>query len=330
MNKLVFQMTRTSARRILPLIVAAAVAGCDGGSGTDPGSLRFGQVGEIRATLLVPLAVDQGELLQTVVWASSGAWTITERISYLNVLGDENVQRSPGDPAAFAAAYAGLITQLNETEGLTLFTGELDQNLAPTCRVAETTVIFTLRDDARDDQITWVRCSTGALSNITPAGAGPDLAASRVVQAVTLTRQFTVSNDFLSVYTGSVPFQTLDRGEDSLSDLGQSFTFTTPVGWPEFWKAHVGRDEAPPQVDFDRDMVVIGAVGLRFEAGDSVEVRRILQIAGGTLAEVVERVPGDFCSPAARTHRPFHIVLAPKTDPPVRFSQAKVELVPCG
>ena len=330
MNKLVFQMTRMTARRVLPLLAAATVAGCDGGSGPDPDALRFAQVGEIRATLLVPLAVDQGELLQTLVWASSGAWTITERISYLNVLGDENVQRSPGDPAAFASAYAGLITQLNQTEGLTLFTDELDPDLDLPCAVTQTTVIFTMRDDLRDDEITWVRCSRGALSNISPAGAGPDLAASRVVQAVTLSRQFTVSDDFLSVYTGSVPFQTLDRGEDSQAQLGQSFTFQTSQGWPEFWRAHVGRDEAPPPVDFDRDMVVIGAVGRRFEAGDSVEVRRILQIAGGTLAEVVERVPGDFCSPAARTHTPFHIVLAPKTDPPVRFSEAQVELVPCG
>ncbi len=330
MNKLVFRMTRTSARRVLPLLVAATVAGCDGGSGPDPNSLRFGQVGEIRATLLVPLAVDQGELLQTVVWASSGAWTITERISYLNVLGDENVQRSPGEPAAYASAYAGLITQLNETEGLTLFTDDLDPDSVPKCGVARTTVIFTLRDDSRDDQITWVRCATGALSNISPAGAGPDLAASRVVQALTLTRQFTVSDDFRSVYIGSVPFQTLDRGEDSLAELGQSFTFTTPAGWPKFWKAHVGRDEVPPQVDFDRDMVVIGAVGRRLEAGDSVEVRRILQIDGGTLAEVVERVPGDFCTPARRVHTPFHIVLAPKTDLPVRFSEPRVELVPCG
>jgi hypothetical protein len=132
------------------------------------------------------------------------------------------------------------------------------------------------------------------------------------------------------VYSGSVPFSTLDRGEDSFAELGTSFAFTSALGWPEFWRSHVGREEAPPVVDFERDMVVIGGVGQRLEAGDSVEVRRILQIDGGTLTEVVERVPGDFCSPAARLHVPFHIVLAPQTDPPLLFPEAQVERVPCG
>ena len=107
--------------RILPIAVALLGA-CDSGSGPDPASLRFGQLGQIRVTLLVPLAVDQGELQQTLIWESSGAWELTERISYLGVLGEENVTKSPGEPSAYASAYAGVITQINQTEGLTLFT----------------------------------------------------------------------------------------------------------------------------------------------------------------------------------------------------------------
>ena len=302
---------------------------CDGGSGPDPASLRFGQIGEIRATLVVPLAVDQGELQQTLIWKSSGEWELTESISYLGVLGDQDVSHSPGDPSAYAAAYAGVITQINETAGLTLFTGELDSTLIPTCGITRTTVALTVKDAARGEE-SWVRCSLGDFGNLTTAQSGPDAAASRVIQVAVLAGQFTVGNDYVSRYNGSVPFATLDRGEDSFAALGTSFTFTSPVGWTEFWKSHVDRDEAPPAVDFERDMVVIGAVGLRFEAGDSVEVRRILQIDGGTLTEVVERVPGDFCSPARRIHLPFHIVLAPRTDPPVLFSETRVERVPCG
>jgi len=207
---------------------------------------------------------------------------LTERISYLGVLGDQDVSHNSGDPSAYAAAYAGLITRINETGGLTLFTGELDPGLIPPCDITRTTVVLTFKAASQGVE-SWVRCSQGDFSNLTPANSGPAAAASRVVQVAVFAGQFTVGDDFLSRYNGSVPFATLDRGEDSFAALGTSFTFTSPLGWPEFWASHAGREETPPDVDFDRDMVIIGAVGLRFEAGDSVEVQRILQIDGGTL-----------------------------------------------
>ena len=58
----------TWVSRYIILAVAVFSAACDGGSGPDPASLRFGQVGEIRVTLAVPLAVDRGELQQTLIW----------------------------------------------------------------------------------------------------------------------------------------------------------------------------------------------------------------------------------------------------------------------
>jgi hypothetical protein len=99
--------------------------------------------------------------------------------------------------------------------------------------------------------------------------------------------------------------------------------------WQSFWRSHSSAQE-PPAVDFAAEMVIVGVVGPREEAGDSVEVRRILQVDLGTLTELYERVPGDFCSPAARTHVPYHIVVAPRTPLPIRFADVRVELVPCG
>ncbi len=58
----------TWVNRYIILAVAVFSAACDGGSGPDPASLRFGQVGEICVTLAVPLAVDRGELQQTLIW----------------------------------------------------------------------------------------------------------------------------------------------------------------------------------------------------------------------------------------------------------------------
>ncbi len=61
-----------------------------------------------------------------------------------------------------------------------------------------------------------------------------------------------------------------------------------------------------------------------------MEIRRVLPINVGTRIEIFERVPGDFCAPAARLVRPFHIVLAPRTPAPVIFSDIREERVACG
>lgn len=77
-------------------------------------------------------------------------------------------------------------------------------------------------------------------------------------------------------------------------------------------------------------MVLVGGLGEVTEAGDSVEVRRIIQdVLGTTLVELVNRVPGDFCSPASRRHTPFHVVVAPLRKTVVRFASPRTELVPC-
>ena len=83
-------------------------------------------------------------------------------------------------------------------------------------------------------------------------------------------------------------------------------------------------------VDFAEDMVVVGAVGVREEAGDSVEIRRVLTVQDGSVVTLFERAPGDFCSPAARSHIPFHIVRTPRIPFPVVFTEVEVERVPCG
>jgi hypothetical protein len=171
------------------------------------------------------------------------------------------------------------------------------------------------------------------------SGAGPDQDALRVIQAAILVRDFTEGRKFISAYSGSVPFGTLDRGEDSGARLDGPVAFfseeegslDTPDGWVSFWRDHTGDPRArPPAVDWANEMVFVAAVGRRQEAGDSVEIHRVLQTGESTLVTLFERVPGDFCSPAAREHYPVHIVVAPRTMLPVRFSDLVTERFPCG
>lgn len=309
--------------------LALGVPGCSESGGTDPSALRFGQIGHVEIKLEAPLRLGAGRLEQTLVWSSSGSWSIHETMSYRGLEGDQSFSRSPGDPAQFASGYATYITLINEGQGIRLFVEDLPSSLTPECGPTRTRLTYTIRDDARKQEITWVRCADGSLSNITPEGAGPDPAASRLVQAALLARGATLGDRWTSSYLGSVPFGTLDRGEDSRSPLTAPATYIDAGGFQAFWEGHApGR--ALPSVDFSKEMVVVGLVGVRREAGDSVEIRRVLQVDVGTLIEVFERVPGDFCSPVARTHVPYHVVVAPRTPIPHRFSDIQVEYVPCG
>jgi hypothetical protein len=160
-----------------------------------------------------------------------------------------------------------------------------------------------------------------------------------VIQAAILVRDFTQADPFVSAYVGSVPFGTLDRGEESGARLDEPRRFLSvpegsskaPTGWAVFWQTHKEDLGAiPPDVDWSREMVLVAAVGVRSEAGDSVEVRQIIQSGEGSVVSLFERIPGDFCSPASRNHYPVHIVVAPRTLEPIRFSEAVQERVPCG
>lgn len=319
--------------RAVRLFAAAGALGallaCDGNGGVDPETLRFAQIGSLEIRLEVPLRLGEGQLTQELSWRSNGRWSLTESISYRGLPGDQTVLKSGGDPAELALPYDGLNRALNEEPAQRLFTPDLPTDLVPTCDETETRLTFTLHDEARGEDVSWIRCVQGSLNNLTPLGAGPDPAASRLALATLLAREATVGERWLSAYQGSVPFGTLDRGDDPGAPAGAPVTYIDVSGFNAFWARHAP-GKPLPAVDFTREMVVVAFVGVRREAGDSVEVRRILQVAEGSLIEVHERVPGEFCSPKARTQVPYHVVVAPRTPVPHRFAEVRMEPVPCG
>jgi len=308
------------------LALALGATACDDNGGVGPGELLFGQVGGIQIRLEVPLRLGTGLLIQELHWESNGTWLREDSISYRGLLGDASTLTSTDDPSQSAVAYDGLIKQLNEKESVKLF--DLGTDTVPECGVVSSRITFTIRDDARDQRLSWVRCVEGSMDNLTTEGARPGPGAARLAQAALLVRGATVGNS-LSPYLGSVPFGTLERGDRSASHLTAPAVFIDAAGFHSFWAGHAP-GTAPPAVDFDSAMVVVGMVGVRHEAGDSVEVRRILRVAVGTVLEVVERVPGNFCSPAARTRVPYHVVVAPRTPLPHQFAIRDRELVSCG
>ncbi len=303
-----------------------------------PTVTRFGQVGDVRIRIVTPLQGGVGELQQALTWSSTGSWQLFEQIAYQRRVGDQQFRQSPGVPARFAAAYATFITQMNETAALRLFDDSLDPTLNPDCGVGASRITVTIRDEARGEEASWARCVFGSLVSLRTEGAGPDPQAGRVAQAAILLRDFTLGESFESAYRGSLPFYTIERGVETGSTLGEPQSFrssdanaeTAPTNWGNFWAAHTGGLREAPAVNWETEMVLVGAVGIRHEAGDSVEIRRVVPIDEGTRIEAFERIPGDFCAPAERRTRPFHIVLSPRTPAPIVFADVRKERIPCG
>ncbi len=309
------------------------LAGCS----ESPGEVappRFAQVGELRVDVEVPLAGGEGRLEGTLVWQSDGRWILAERIYFRGVQGEEVLRRSRLNPGDLAPEYRSLIEQLNESPGLRL-PGEIAQGGPVTCAPGQSRVIFTMVDTFRDEVAVWNRCATGSIFTITPGSAGPDAGAARVVTAAQLTRSFTLGDGERSIFEGSLPFASLDRGNDSPAREGGPLVFATPdgsvpEGWADFWIRHAGEGVPLPEVDWSSEMVLFATGGRRTEAGHAVAVRRVLAVGASTQIQAVESIPGDFCTPAALEEYPFHLVRAPLGPLPVGFADLLPQRVPCG
>ena len=306
-----------------------------------PGVYRFGSDGLVRVVVEVPLQAGTGWMRQVLTWQSDGAWKLFEQIGYDSVVGDENDLKNPGLPYVYAANYLSLLHLVNENRGTRLWGLSVT---VPECGVGGSRVSFLIHDNIRDEQREWSRCASQAtpLRSLSTVGVGAEDGSARVVQVAMRARDFTMGADFDGyAYTGSLPFATVERGTESGMDLEVPAWFRSPEGeerdsppqrWLDFWRQHVGKSGGtPPRIDWTREMILVGAIGERHEVGDSAEVRRVLVVGDDRdiKFEVVERVPGDYCAPATRTVRPYHIVVMPRSPAMVSYG-VRVERVPCG
>lgn len=322
-------------------IACILVSGCDM-TGIGSGLLRFGQSGEVRVTVETPLHLERGWLKQEITWRSDGGWEIREEIGYQGIVGEQDRRPNTGLPVIYAGDYATLIQSLNDDDRQNLVGySELDLVKDPECGPGTSRVGVRISDSRRRQTQEWIRCASGTFATLTTQGSGPDVAAARVVQAVITVRNYTVGEDFRSVYVGSLPFATIDKGTETRWTDDEPIVFRAPDGagtaetqaaLTEFWRGHTGQpDAAAPEIDWEQEMVLVGLIGQREEVGDSAEIRGVVTVADGTKIELWERVPGDFCAPTRQVVWPFHIVVAPRAPAPVEFTdEVKRDLVPCG
>ena len=317
-------------------MIYVVTAACDS---TNPGSVApFGQHGEIHVTVETPLYLGLGWLNQEIEWQSGGAWTIHEDIGYRDVVGEQEGRRNPGLPLQYADNYSRVIQALAKDPNFRL--ADIPPLDPTTCEGDKSRITLRVIDATTGETRTWVRCASGTLATLVTAGSGPDVDAAKVIQFVQMVRTQTVGTGFRSAYVGSLPFGTVGKGTDTGWETDTTFVFRTRDGgdtkdtqaaWDDFWRVHNhGERTLPPGVDWETDMVLAGFLGQREEVGDSVEIRGVITIAAGTKVEWSERIPGDFCVPARRIVRPFHIVFAPRAPAPVEFTEVKLDPVTCG
>lgn len=97
-----------------------------------------------------------------------------------------------------------------------------------------------------------------------------------------------------------------------------------PGEWREVWSQVVaGREPKPdpPAVNFDRDMVVIVALGVRPTGGNGVKVVEVRRNEDTLDVVVMEHLPGLTCPVTMALTAPVIAVTIPATDAAVAFSE---------
>lgn len=329
--------TRLGAVAVAALL---GIVGCEDGSGPEP-ELPFARTGYVRIDVQAPSG-NEGQLQQSIQWSSDGRWQLTESVYFRGGLGDQTVRRSVEDPGTLAQRYVTWIEGVNDSSAINLVDRpDLPASGVATCgEPPQTRVTVQLVDAMRGDSIGWTRCANGTLATLSSRENDPDPAASRVIDAVRRLRDATLPFDraFRTegyAYQASLPFRTLERGELTKVPLVLPRVISDAAGLASFWSEFMPVSRPLPQVDFRSEVVLVGAIGVRQEAGDSVEIRKILPVDFTTQVSMYESRLGDFCTPAPRAHTPFHIVAVPLADvvTPIFFvvaNEAKPDFVPCG
>jgi hypothetical protein len=104
------------------------------------------------------------------------------------------------------------------------------------------------------------------------------------------------------------------------------------AAWRRAWETiHRPFIPAPPvpRIDFERDMIVVAALGRRPTEGYGVVIEEATQDTSGMEIVVRKTSPGAGCLTPAAVTQPVDVARLPASDQPVRFRERNV-VVPCG
>lgn len=111
-----------------------------------------------------------------------------------------------------------------------------------------------------------------------------------------------------------VPFSIIDRGVRSDWIEQANFRIDTEKDFMNLWEALHGNATNIPEVDFDREFIIVAFLGVREKEGYGITVAEVRKTTNGYNVVFKEETPGDGCinTPAALT--PYVIARVPRRD----------------
>jgi len=105
-----------------------------------------------------------------------------------------------------------------------------------------------------------------------------------------------------------------------------------PRRWREYW-ARIHSPFVPPprepEIDFNREMVIVAALGRRPSLGYDILIRSATRDSGGIEVQLRRSKPGLGCPVGAAITEPIDLARIPASDLRVRFTEL-ITATPCG
>lgn len=116
---------------------------------------------------------------------------------------------------------------------------------------------------------------------------------------------------------GPLPLRTLAKGGFSGIQQPLQQVITDPAQWEKIWTAHnAGRksEQARPEIDFTKEMVIVAAMGRKNTGGYSIEISKAEPSGGKLMIYVTRKAPRPGGMSLQALTAPFHMAALPKTD----------------
>lgn len=97
--------------------------------------------------------------------------------------------------------------------------------------------------------------------------------------------------------------------------------------WATLWRLHTPTPELPA-IDFQREMVVVAAMGMRPTGGYNILIDGASEDAGGVTVRIRSTAPGAGCAVTLALTHPADVARLPRRDAPVAFEE-KADTVNC-
>jgi hypothetical protein len=120
----------------------------------------------------------------------------------------------------------------------------------------------------------------------------------------------------------SVSFSTIDKGSTSGFTSPLEMFLTSQKDWVDLWakrEVGTGPKKNAPTIDFDKDIVIVAALGMKNTGGYTIEITRIVRTPDDLTVYVKRTEPAAGSTPSGKPTSPFVLAKIRKPDKPVTF-----------